>query len=243
VDGTLTTNGLLQSATVRALEVIRKAGIRVVLVSGRPSGWGECWMRTLPVDGVIVENGGLYYTRREGAVVRVYAQAEAERNESRAQLGRDVRAVLRKIPGAQLSSDSAFTEVDLAIDYNEEARLGSEAAGRIESALRERGAQAVRSSVHVNCWRGSFNKLSMVREFCHRELGLRLKKDDDRACYVGDSFNDAPLFGAMSLSIGVANVRAALATIDAPPAFITRKAEGDGFRELAAQLVRSQGNR
>lgn len=238
VDGTLTTNGLIEGRTILAMEKLRAAGISVVLVSGRPSGWGECWIRTLPVDGVIVENGGLYYVRKRGRITRFYAEPGAERRRNRDRLQADVAAALKEVRGARLSSDSLFTEVDLAIDYNEDAHLGANAARRIEAALRSRGAKAVRSSVHVNCWRGDFDKLTMVRAFCRRELAFSLTSNDVRACYVGDSFNDAPLFGALSLSIGVANVRPALETIDAPPAFITRAAEGAGFREVAVRLFR-----
>ncbi|MGQ0506527.1 MAG: hypothetical protein ACT4TC_14535 [Myxococcaceae bacterium] len=34
--------------------------MRVVLVTGRPAGWGEGWARTLPAAGVITENGGVF---------------------------------------------------------------------------------------------------------------------------------------------------------------------------------------
>src|SRR5512141_895201 len=73
-DGTLTTGDVLRSETVAALHALREAGLRVVLVSGRPAGWGECWARTLPVDGVIVENGGLYFARGSSGLKRIYAQ-------------------------------------------------------------------------------------------------------------------------------------------------------------------------
>jgi hypothetical protein len=38
----------------------------------------------------------------------------------------------------------------------------------------------------------------------------------------------------------VANVRAALAPIDHPPAFITRQREGEGFCEVARQVLEAR---
>ncbi|RJS16382.1 haloacid dehalogenase [Corallococcus sp. H22C18031201] len=242
VDGTLTTGHKLRSRTLQALERLSASGLRVVLVSGRPAGWGEAWARQLPVDGVIVENGGLFFTRNaRGALRKVYAEPPAERAANRKRLTTEVRRVLARVPGARLSVDSAYTEVDLAVDYNEEARLGDAGAARIESLLRERGVTAVRSSVHVNCWLGRFDKLSATRLFARRVWGERLDPTDSRYVYAGDSFNDAPMFQAFALGVGVANVRAVLDRIDAPPAFITRAPEGRGFEELAKAILARRG--
>ena len=59
VDGTLTTAGKLRASTLGALERLDRAGVPVVLVTGRPAGFAEAWARTLPVSGVIAENGGI----------------------------------------------------------------------------------------------------------------------------------------------------------------------------------------
>lgn len=240
-DGTLTTGDLLRDQTVAALWSLRHAGIRVALVSGRPAGWGECWARTLPVDGVIVENGGLYFAPdRRGRLRRVYAQPQPERAAGRRRLWAAVRAELRNTPGARLSSDSAYTEVDLAIDYNEQAKLPVEVAKEISRRMRARGFQAVRSSVHVNCWAGTFDKLSMARRFLRREWGMDLAREGRALVYSGDSLNDAPMFGAFPLSVGVANVRPLLQEIDCAPAFVTRRPEGLGFEELARAILRGR---
>lgn len=242
VDGTLTTDDRIESRTLAALEKVREAGVRVVLVSGRPAGWGESWARQWPVDGVIVENGGLYFARdRQGRLHKRYVQDEDERIASRERLVREVQRAIEMVPGARLSTDSAYTEVDLAIDHNEEVKLGPEAAGRIEEILRARGVQAVRSSVHVNAWIGSFDKLATVRRFVADEWGWTLHSNDRRLVYVGDSFNDAPMFGGIPLSVGVANVRPLLDRIDQQPAFITRAEEGAGVRELVRAILRARG--
>ena len=238
VDGTLTVHDRLTSEVIAGLERLAAAGVKVVLVTGRPGGFGECWMRTLPVAGVIAENGGLYFTRdSKGRFKKRYARPEAKRKAERAKLVRAVAAAIRAVPGARLSSDSAYTEVDLAIDYNEEVRLGQEAAGKLERFLTARGIQAVRSSVHVNCWIGNFDKRWMARRFLRDEWKLKLEERDARFVYVGDSFNDAPMFEAFALSIGVANVLDVIDRIPNPPSYVTEGREGQGFLEVVNVLT------
>jgi HAD superfamily hydrolase (TIGR01484 family) len=244
VDGTLTTAHRLLPSTIHALGQLQASGIPVILVTGRPAGWGECWARTLPVEGVIVENGALYFARKgNGPLVKVYAQAEPVRRRNRKRLVAAVQAALREVPGARLSMDSLYTEVDLAIDYNEEAHLGSEAAHVLEGFLRKRKIQAVRSSVHVNCWIGAFDKLTAVQSYLRRQWKTRLTAEDSRFVYAGDSFNDAPLFKAFALSVGVANVKDVLNQIDPPPRFITRRREGLGFEEIAEAILAAKPKR
>jgi hypothetical protein len=243
VDGTLTTGGKLSSATLRALEWLGAHRVPVVLVSGRPSGWGECWARQWPVAGVIVENGGLHYAWRDGALVKRWAEPPLQRARNRAALRRHVAAVLRAVPGARLSSDSAATEVDLAIDYAEDVRLGAGAADRLEALLARRGVTAVRSSVHLNCWLGPFDKLTAARRFLKLEWGQTLHPRDARWVYVGDSLNDAPLFGGFPLSVGVANVLDVVDRLEAKPAFVTHGREGRGFAEVADAISRAKRSR
>ena len=234
VDGTLTTAGRLCASTLGALEALVKGGVKVVLVSGRPAGWGEAWARELPVSGVVVENGGLYFVWRGAQLHRVYAEAPKERARNRRALQRHVAAALEHVRGAKLSSDSAYTEVDLAIDYAEDAALGEDAAIALEQFLRRRGVNAVRSSVHVNCWLGDFDKASMVTRFLKTEWRT---KESARFVYVGDSLNDAPMFRAFELSVGVANVRDVADVIETKPRFVTKAREGRGFEELASSIL------
>ena len=240
VDGTLTTRGRLTSATLRAIEWLNAHRVKVVLVSGRPAGWGEAWVRQWPVAGAIMENGALHFAWRGQKLAKAYAQPEARRVRDRLALQAHVKAALAHVPGARLSTDSRYTEVDLAIDYAEDADLGPEAATALEAFLGKRGVTAVRSSVHVNCWLGRFDKLSAVKRFAQLEWKQPVQRQERRFAYVGDSFNDAPMFGAFPLSIGVANVRDVLEQLDAKPRFVTRGREGKGFGEVADAIVRAR---
>lgn len=240
VDGTLTTGGRLASATLGWLERLAAAGVPVVLVTGRPAGWAECWARQWPVAGVVAENGALHLAFRGGRLRRVYAQGPSVRARNRAALQRLVTQALEAVPGARLSSDSAATEVDLAIDFAEDAHLGPAAAQALVAFLQARGVRAVPSSVHVNCWLGRFDKLDGVRRFLRREWKAALGPADSRYVYVGDSLNDAPLFRGFALSVGVANVRQVLDRLPHRPAFVTRWPEGRGFGEVARAVLRAR---
>jgi hypothetical protein len=240
VDGTLTSGGRLLASTLRAIEWLGAHGVAVVLVSGRPAGWGEAWARQWPVAGVIVENGGLYFARRGQTLAKVYAQPAHVRGRNREKLKKLVAAAIRAVPGARLSGDSLYTEVDLAIDYAEDVDLGPGAADQLERFLRRRGVSAVRSSVHVNCWLGRFDKRTAVAKFLRTEWGTRLQPGERRFVYVGDSFNDQPLFHAFPLSVGVANVLDVLDRLEDKPAFVTRSREGKGFGEVADAIVRAR---
>src|SRR5678815_5034991 len=184
----------------------------------------------LPVSGVVAENGGLSVRLdARGALRKSYARPASVRARERRRLARVIQSALRAVPGARMSTDSLYTEVDLAIDVNEEVRLPPEAAQRLEAFLAARGVNAVRSSVHVNAWIGPFDKAWMVRRFLRTVFRERLAPDDRRWVYVGDSVNDAPLFAAFALSVGVANVRSVLELLPHRPRFVTGAPEGGGF--------------
>lgn len=243
VDGTLTLDGKITSTTLKAIEWLKAVGVPTVLVSGRPAGWGEAWVRQWPVAGAIMENGGVAFTWRDGRVHKRFAQGDDERLTARRHLEKQVRGALLHVKGAKLSIDAPYREVDLAIDYAEDVQLGHDAADRLEAFLTRRGVTAVRSSVHVNCWVGDFDKRWAVRRFLRLEWKRLLEVEDRRWVYVGDSFNDAPMFEAFALSIGVANVRDVLDRLDAPPKYVTRAREARGFGEVADAIVRARRKR
>ncbi|MEO6954781.1 MAG: HAD hydrolase family protein, partial [Polyangia bacterium] len=59
IDDTLTEGGHLVPEACSALHALRAAGLRTVLVTGRPLGWAEVLVTLLPVDAAIAENGAV----------------------------------------------------------------------------------------------------------------------------------------------------------------------------------------
>ena len=231
LDGTLTTDGVVESGTLCALESVQRAGIPVVVVTGRPAGWAQAIAETWPVAAAVAENGAVLFTPQ-----RRYTLDEEDIAGLRERMFAAVADVRAAIPAAQLSEDSAYRDVDLAFDWNEHAALPLQDADRIVSMLRERGLAANRSSVHVNFGPAGIDKLTACR-IVVRDVLCADPDALDSYLYVGDSLNDAPMFAGFAASVGVANVRDVWDSLPHHPAYVTDGAEGRGFEEVAAKLA------
>ncbi len=234
LDGTLTTHGRIESATYSALEQLAELGIPIVIVTGRPAGWGDALASLSVAKAVVTENGGVTFVRDGQNWRKIYGIEPASLPEWRRKMRIAAVDVMNEV-GARLSSDSVYREVDLAIDWNEEVSLSVQEAELVVARLRERGFSAVRSSVHVNFCPPRFDKLSACRTVIEKVLG---GDPDDVGDYVfiGDSLNDAPMFAGFDKSVGVGNVKQWWDELEARPKFVTEAEEGAGFRELAGRL-------
>ncbi|MDX1374683.1 MAG: HAD-IIB family hydrolase [Burkholderiales bacterium] len=240
IDDTLTTAGKLGAEAYAALERLKRAGKVLVPVTGRPAGWCDHIARMWPVDAVVGENGAFYfwYDARAGRLDRRYADPADVRTERRARLQAIAGGIVEAVPGCALAADQAYRETDLAIDYCEDVpALPLEAAERIAALMRQAGLTAKISSIHVNGWFGTYDKLAMCRTLLAERFGADLDGDNRAWAFVGDSPNDAPMFGFFAHSVGVANVARFGAQLAAAPKFVTRAAAGSGFAELAAHLL------
>jgi HAD superfamily hydrolase (TIGR01484 family) len=239
IDDTLTTHGRLTAGAYAALERLAAAGIAVVPVTGRPAGWCDMIARLWPVAAVVGENGALWYAQdpATGRMRRHYVQPDAEREARRAGLTALAAHAMAEVPGSAIAADQPFRLFDMAVDFAEEAGpLPLSDAERIAAVFREGGAEAKVSSIHVNAWMGSWDKLSGI-EHLFATFWRPLSEVLGEVAYVGDSPNDAPMFARIPLSVGVANVASFLPGMENPPAFITRAEGGAGFVEFAAAVL------
>jgi len=236
VDGTMTTGERIEASTYEALETLGASGTPVIMVTGRPAGWGQAFMKMLPVLAVVTENGGVTFVREGRRQHKLYGVPQASLPEWRRRMNDAAVEAMSKVPGARLSSDSKYREVDLAIDWNEEVSLTRDDAEIVVHMLRKAGFTAVRSSVHVNFGPPHFDKLSACMTVVRQVLGGDAN-DLSPYVFVGDALNDAPMFGGFPSSVGVANVKAWWEELSAKPAFLTERPEGAGLRELIAHLM------
>ncbi len=240
IDDTLTHAGRLPAAAYAALERLHAAGLAVVPVTGRPAGWCDMIARFWPVSGVVGENGAFYFAYDHAArrMTRAFATGNAARVADRARLDAIRDRVLAEVPGSAVAGDQAYREADLAIDVCEDvAALDEAAVRRICAIFVDAGATAKVSSIHVNGWFGAHDKLTTSRRFAREVLNLDLDRDRGHVVYVGDSPNDAPMFGHFPLAVGVANVRAFAGRMEAEPAYVTHAEGGHGFVEVAALIL------
>lgn len=237
IDDTLTWKGQLVPEAFLALHRARRAGLRVVPVTGRPAGWVDHLARMWPVDGVVGENGGLWFYMHGGRMVRRFTQTEAERAHHRQLLEALGKRILAEVPGTALASDQPYRELDLAIDFREDVPpLDETSIDAIVERFEGAGATCKVSSIHVNGWYGDFDKLSGCRAFVADRWGEDLDATVDRWLYVGDSANDEPMFAHFPLSVGVANVADFLDRMQAWPRFVCEGQGGHGFAELVDRL-------
>lgn len=240
IDDTLTSDGRLEAAAYAALERLHAAGIKVVAVTGRPAGWCDMIARFWPVAAVVGENGAFYFRYDHAArrMTRVYAVPYGEFEDNRRRLEALATTILAAVPGAALSADQHFRLADLAIDYCEDVpRLPRASIEEIVRQFERAGATAKVSSIHVNGWFGSYDKLSMSRRLLAEAFGLSADRDLCRVLFVGDSPNDEPMFAAIPLSVGVANIMEYAPRLRHLPAFVTRGRSGTGFVELSDHLL------
>ncbi|HZQ61595.1 MAG TPA: HAD-IIB family hydrolase [Casimicrobiaceae bacterium] len=240
IDDTITTQGKLTAEAYTALERLKRAGLLVIPVTGRPAGWCDHIARMWPVDGVVGENGALSmrYDEASGKLVRRFMVADARRVMQRAQLYDIGHRILRLVPGCAFASDQRYRESDIAIDFCEDVPpLPRHAVDRIVELMQAEGLTAKVSSIHVNGWFGRYDKLSMAKTLLAEAYGIDLDRERERFVFVGDSPNDAPMFAYFPLAVGVANVRAQADRLQTLPAYVTRREAGAGFAELARFLL------
>jgi HAD superfamily hydrolase (TIGR01484 family) len=237
IDDTLTRDGAIEPAALDALHALHAAGVPVIAITGRPLGWSEPFARAWPVAAIVPENGAVALLRDGDALATEYAQDTVTRVHNAVRLHEVAARVLAEVPGATLARDSAGRVTDIAIDHAEFAALDEARIAQVVALMRAEGMNATVSSIHVNGWFGTHDKLAGARWIVPRLLGRELDGEHTRWAYVGDSTNDQVMFGHFPLSVGVANLRQFAAQLTTWPAWITDGERGAGFAEFADALL------
>jgi len=240
IDDTVTTDGKLTARAYAAMERLSESGLSVIPITGRPGGWCDHIARMWPVSGVVGENGAFYFRYDRGTRVmqRRFWLDESQRGAARMKLEKLRAEILAAVPRAGIASDQPYREADLAIDFAEDVGpLERAEIDRIVALFEAAGARAKVSSIHVNGWFGDFDKLAMTRVMMREVFAIDLDRDKESCLFIGDSPNDAPMFGFFPVSVGVANVRDFEDRLAARPAYVTAARAGDGFAEMAERIL------
>lgn len=240
IDDTLTSGGQLSADSYAAVERLHTERFIVIPITGRPAGWCDHIARLWPVDAVVGENGSFYfrYNRSDRRLERRFAIDEEQRAENRRRLEKLAKLILSEVPGCALASEQRYRESDLAVDYCEDVTpLGETDVEHIVRLFHQAGANAKVSSIHVNGWFGDYDKLSMTRTVMLECFGVDLDAEREQYVFVGDSPNDAPMFGYFPNSIGVANIVDFGDRISRKPTYVTTKRCGAGFVEVVDSLL------
>ncbi len=228
MDGTLTQNGEFNDSLLVLLTKLKSAGMPVLVTTGRSAGWVSGLLHYLPVGIAIAENGGLYFTKANRHPTFLQPLADNHRQLLLQQFNR----LREKYPQLQESSDNPFRLTDWTFDV---------------TGLSLEDLQWLTQNCHENGWGFTYSTVQ-----CHikplpqdKASGLTqviAQQFPDLAHHqvltVGDSPNDESMFDPDQFphSVGVANVRHYLDTLDHLPAFVTQAEEGEGFGELVETL-------
>ncbi|MEM5294531.1 HAD-IIB family hydrolase [Burkholderia sp. JPY481] len=236
MDDTLTYQGRLPAETYTALTQLEARGIRVVPVTAAPAGWCDQMARMWPVDGVIAENGGLFFRRSSDGhgVERHYWHSPDSIEHVREQLKSIARVIEKAVPEAQEADDQVFRLTSLAYHCT-----GTDVDHRIVDALRQAGANATINNLWVLGWLGGYDKLTMSLRVLASTYSIDTEAARELVAYSGDSTNDAPMFEFFKHTAGVSTVTDYLPQLPTPPRWITRGPGGAGFVEFANAILQS----
>jgi HAD superfamily hydrolase (TIGR01484 family) len=250
IDDTITTEGQLGAKAYASLWKLHHSGIKIIPITGRPAGWCEMIARFWPVEAVVGENGGFYFryaleqaingtvNPKNKKMQRWFFSNEQTISENKFKLAQIEKEILASVSGCAISSDQFCRLMDLAIDFCEDVTpLGNKEIEQIYAIFDKHGAQAKVSSIHVNGWFGSYNKLSTTLELLKNTFNLTENECLTKCAFVGDSPNDEPMFKHFPLSFGVANINKFSHLMTALPQYIAPSSGGEGFTEIAEQIL------
>jgi HAD superfamily hydrolase (TIGR01484 family) len=241
LDDTLLDDGLLTEVAYRALFRLARAGLRLLAVTGRPSGYGEVMARQWPIDGVVTENGAVAVYREGHALGRWQKADETTRRARRIRIAEAFETLRARFPEVRASDDSHARLSDLALDIGESQRVPADVVARIEAEVRALGFRTFVSSVHMHITLDPYDKASGAAAFLFERHGEDPTAARHAYAYVGDSANDAACFNAFATTFGVANVASSLRLLSLPPRYVASAAKGAGFAEISDHILRLRG--
>lgn len=239
IDDTLTTEGAVPDDVVSAMARLRRAGLHLIAITGRPLGWSRPFAADWPIDAIVAENGAaaLVHDAAGGQLRTLYQQDAATRAANYARMQQVLAQIEAQVPGARRAQDSSGRECDIAIDHSEFTQLPQAAIDQCVQRMREAGMHASVSSIHINGWYGEHNKWEGARWIVRTLLQRDVDAERGRWAYIGDSTNDQLMFEHFPHSIGVANIARFVPQLDHLPRYVTPSERGAGFIELAEHLL------
>lgn len=230
MDGTLTQSGKFTCRLLQTLTDLARAGIPVLVVTGRSAGWVEGIVSYLPVQGAIAENGGIFYSA-DGELNLISPIMDIQNH--RANLAQTFASLSAEYPMLRESSDNRFRITDWTFDVEGLSR------GELQT-LQERceaqGWSFTYSTVQCHIKPYGQDKATALLEVLQAQFS---NLAPDHVLTVGDSPNDESLFNPVQFpySVGVANVLDYLNQMTYPPRFVTQHAEAEGFCEISEMLL------
>lgn len=226
IDGTLTNGKTTEvpSYVLLRMEELRRLGYVIVCVTGRSYGWCHAIINLWPIDAIIGENGAFYFMKRNENI-ETYINPQAHKSE-------DMFLKIKSLfPWIEIAHDQKLREFDLAIDIKS---VCSTKLQELVKKCEELNFQSKVSSIHLNCWVGTYDKSSL----CNHLINKHFTQYEDTKfwCFVGDSPNDECMFKMLpNHSAGVSTIRSF--TLEHNPTVILSNGGGQGFIEFTNPFI------
>lgn len=233
LDDTFLDHGRLTLHAFESLFRLRKAGLRLGVLTGRPAGFGQVLCMQWPVDFVVTENGGVTFLDDGGRLRRLDRYRTGERREQRERLALLALDLERRF-GLAPTQDNVLRISDYTLDIGELARPDPESVRAAEELAREH-VYTARSSIHLHLSETGEDKASAAVRVLRERFGEDASQCLHRYAFIGDSENDSACFAAFHTTIGVANLSGRPSI---GPRYRTTRARSEGFAEAAAHLLR-----
>ena len=238
LDDTFLTHGLLTRAAYEALWDLHDAGVKLVVVTGRPSAWGKFVVKLWPVDAATTENGAIAIVR-EGNRVEIADPIERfERDRRRARFVALVADMASKAPDLKATDDASGRIADVTWDIGENEKVAPERVAFARSIIADHGARSSASSVHLHATFDAEDKATGTVKLLASLYGVDVGMARSRWAFAGDSGNDRACFAAFDTTFGVANVKNHVGMLSVPPRWVSKSPMGEGFAEIARAILR-----
>jgi HAD superfamily hydrolase (TIGR01484 family) len=238
LDDTFLTHGVLTRGAYGALWDLHDAGLKLLVVTGRPSAWGQFVGRQWPIDAATTENGAIAIVRDGNRVVRVDPCDREEREARRTKLSAVIVDLAARVPELKLADDTSGRVSDVAWDIGENEHVPADRVALARSIIADHGARSSCSSVHLHATFDGDDKATGTVRLLASKFGVDVGMARSRWAFAGDSGNDRACFAAFDTTFGVANVRDHVGALSVPPRYVAPSAMGEGFVEIARAILR-----
>jgi HAD superfamily hydrolase (TIGR01484 family) len=221
-DGTLTLEKReLTREFFDILDLIKKNGDELVIVSGRSVSWGHFFLTHFPLKYCIMEGGGvMIYLDEQGELCQepLVDQKEIDRLE------KFTTNFEHHFPRVPMSVDSFGRLTDRAIEFH---LMDAEWIREALDFMDKHQINYSKSNVHINFWAGDISKYLGVKKFLEKFYPDMEEKD---GWFFGDAPNDQSMFESFHNSIGVSNIKHCLHRLEHKPRIILEGDENIGPR-------------
>jgi HAD superfamily hydrolase (TIGR01484 family) len=219
-DGTLTKEGReLTREFFDILDLIKKHGHELVIVSGRSLSWGHFFLTHFPLKACIMEGGGvILYLDEKGEIVQepLVPQSELDRLES------FTTQLVHHYPHIPMSADSFGRLSDRAIEFH---LMDAQWISDTLKFMDQHNINYSQSNVHINFWCGEISKYLGVKQFLKK---FRPNDKAENCWFFGDAPNDQSMFEFFHNSVGVSNIKHCLDKLQHKPRIILTGEENSG---------------